>query len=145
MLAPLGPVYQAGTLSGNPLAMRAGLASLPRLQAAGFYEALGKKATGLADGLRAALNESGIPGQINITGSLLTLFFAPDAIANYAEAKRCDTKLFGAFFQEMLARGVLLPPSQFEAFFISAAHTDDDINRTISAARESLLAVSKRR
>lgn len=145
MLSPLGPVYQAGTLSGNPLAMRAGLASLPRLQTAGFYEALGKKATGLANSLRAALNESGIPGQINITGSLLTLFFAPDAIANYAEAKRCDTKLFGAFFQEMLARGVLLPPSQFEAFFISAAHTDDDINRTIAAARESLLAVSKLR
>jgi glutamate-1-semialdehyde 2,1-aminomutase len=145
MVAPLGPVYQAGTLSGNPLAMRAGLATLPKLESAGFYEALGARAKRLADGLHTALNDSGIPGQINITGSLLTLFFAPSAPANYADAKRCDAKLFGAFFREMLARGVLLPPSQFEALFVSSAHTDDDIDRTISAARESLLAISKSR
>jgi glutamate-1-semialdehyde 2,1-aminomutase len=144
MVAPLGPVYQAGTLSGNPLAMRAGLATIPKLDAAGFYEALGAKAKRLADGLHTALNESGIPGQINITGSLLTLFFSAGVPANYTDAKRCDAKIFGAFFREMLARGVLLPPSQFEALFVSSAHTDDDIDRTVSATRESLLAISNK-
>jgi glutamate-1-semialdehyde 2,1-aminomutase len=145
MVAPLGPIYQAGTLSGNPLAMRAGLATLPKLEGTGFYESLGARAKRLADGLHTALSDSGIPGQVNITGSLLTLFFAPSAPVNYAAAKTCDTTRFGAFFREMLARSVLLAPSQFEAIFVSSAHTDDDVDRTISAARESLLAISKSR
>ncbi len=148
MVAPLGPVYQAGTLSGNPLAMRAGLASLRHLAAEGFYENLERKANRLAEGLREALAHAAVPGQVNQAGSLLTLFLAPSArhprapgpIADYAGAKRSDAAQFAAFFREMLARGVLLPPSQFEALFISAAHSDADIDRTISAAQACLAA-----
>lgn len=142
MIAPLGPVYQAGTLSGNPLAMRAGLASLPQLEGSGFYDALNKKAQRLAEGLRSALNEARIPGKVNIAGSLLTLFFTPEPVRNYAASKKSDTARFAAFFREMLNRGILLPPSQFEALFVSSAHTEADIDATISAARESLAAVA---
>jgi glutamate-1-semialdehyde 2,1-aminomutase len=142
MIAPLGPVYQAGTLSGNPLAMRAGLATLPKLEAPNFYESLNRKTQTVADGLRAALEDSGIRGQVNATGSLLTLFFAANPVHDYAAAKKSDASRFAAFFREMLARGILLPPSQFEALFVSAAHTDTDIARTISAARESLQKLS---
>jgi glutamate-1-semialdehyde 2,1-aminomutase len=141
LIAPLGPVYQAGTLSGNPLAMRAGLASLAKLTAPGFYEGLARKAQRLAAGLREALHESRVPGQVNAAGSLLTLFFAADAVTNYADAKKSDTARFAAFFQEMLSRGVFLPPSQFEALFVSAAHTDEDIDSTLSAARASLTGI----
>ena len=138
IVAPLGPVYQAGTLSGNPLAMRAGLATLPKLEASGFYEALNAKTQRLAEGLRRALAESGVPGQVNVAGSLLTLFFTAEPVRDYAGAKKSDIARFGAFFRAMLDRGIFLPPSQFEAFFLSAAHTDADIDRTIDAARESL-------
>ncbi len=138
MIAPLGPVYQAGTLSGNPLAMRAGLVTLPLLQAHGFHPALDAKAARLAGGLRAALAETGVPGEINVCGSLLTLFFAESPVRDYAGAKKSDTARFAAFFREMLAQGILLPPSQFEALFVSAAHSEDDIDRTIAAARASL-------
>jgi glutamate-1-semialdehyde 2,1-aminomutase len=141
-IAPLGPVYQAGTLSGNPLAMRAGLATLPKLEAPGFYASLQQKADRLASGLRQALAESGMRGQVNQVGSLITLFFTTGPIQNYADAKKSDSADFAAFFREMLSRGILLPPSQFEALFVSAAHTDEDIERTISVARESLRAVS---
>ena len=142
MIAPLGPVYQAGTLSGNPLAMRAGLATLPKLEARGFYPAVDAKATRLAEGFRAALAETGVSGQVNLSGSLLTMFFTRSPVRDYAGAKRSDTARFAAFFHEMLTRGVLLPPSLFEALFVSAAHTDDDIGRTIEAARASLQAVA---
>ena len=141
MVAPLGPVYQAGTLSGNPLAMRAGLETLPKLEAPGFYDQLSKKSGRLGEGLRAALAEAGVPGQVNVAGSMLTLFFTSEPVLDYADAKESDTKRFGAFFTEMLGRGILLPPSQFEAMFVSAAHTDADIERTIEAARESLRAI----
>ncbi|HYL47066.1 MAG TPA: glutamate-1-semialdehyde 2,1-aminomutase [Candidatus Limnocylindrales bacterium] len=141
MVAPLGPVYQAGTLSGNPLAMRAGLATLPKLAAPGFYDSLSRKAGRLGEGLRAALQESEIPGYVSVAGSLLTLFFTSDPVLDYADAKKSDTKRFAAFFQQMLDRGIFLAPSQFEALFISAAHSDEDIERTIAAARESLLAL----
>jgi glutamate-1-semialdehyde 2,1-aminomutase len=137
MVAPLGPVYQAGTLSGNPLAMRAGLASLPLLGAAGFYQNLERRAKHLADGLRQSLATAGVPCQVNQAGSLLTLFFAPSPISGYIDAKRSNTGQFAAFFREMLNRGILLPPSPFEALFISAAHTDHDISRTLSAADAS--------
>jgi glutamate-1-semialdehyde 2,1-aminomutase len=140
MVAPLGPVYQAGTLSGNPLAMAAGLAALAALEVPGFHAALDSKAERLAAGFRRALDESGVPGSVNVSGSLLTLFFAAGPVRNYATAKTSDTTRFAAFFREMLARGFLLPPSQFEALFISAAHTDSDIAATIAAARESLKA-----
>jgi len=145
MVAPLGPVYQAGTLSGNPLAMRAGLATLPKLAAPGFYDLLSAKASRLASGLRTALEDSGIAGQINNIGSLLTLFFTPNRAANYADAKNADAQLFARFFREMLNRGVLLPPSQFEALFVSAAHSERDIDYTVSAASESLAAISQSR
>ncbi|MGH9733203.1 MAG: glutamate-1-semialdehyde 2,1-aminomutase [Candidatus Acidiferrales bacterium] len=142
MVAPLGPVYQAGTLSGNPLAMRAGLATLPLLKTPGFYDALNKKAERLAEGIRSALAESGIPGQVNVAGSLLTLFFASDPVCDYATAKKSDAARFAAFFREMLHRGIFLPPSQFEALFVSSAHSDADIDPTISAARASLTAIA---
>jgi glutamate-1-semialdehyde 2,1-aminomutase len=142
MIAPLGPVYQAGTLSGNPLAMRAGLATLPKLEAPDFYRSLKRKAERLAVGLRAALQQAGILGQVNATGSLLTIFFTADPVCDYAGAKKSDTMRFAAFFREMLARGILLPPSQFEALFVSAAHTDDDIDRTLSAVESSLASLS---
>jgi len=142
MVAPLGPVYQAGTLSGNPLAMRAGLAMLPRLEEPGFYDALNRKAERLANGLRAALAESRVAGQVNIAGSLLTLFFTPEPVRDYAGAKKSDAARFATFFREMSDRGIFLPPSQFEALFVSAAHSDTDIDATIAAARASLAAIS---
>jgi len=141
LVAPLGPVYQAGTLSGNPLAMRAGLATLPKLEAPGFYDTLSRKSGRLGEGLRLALRDSGVMGQVNVAASLMTLFFSDDAVLDYGDAKRSDTKRFAVFFQEMLKRGVFIAPSQFEALFVSAAHTDEDIDRTIQAARESLEAV----
>ena len=141
-LAPLGPVYQAGTLSGNPLAMRAGLATLPKLAAPGFYDALDRRTLRLAVGLREALDAAGIAARVNVAGSLLTLFFNGADVRNYDDAKKSDGAKFAEFFQAMLDRGVFLPPSQFEALFISAAHTDEDIDRTIEAARESLKAIA---
>jgi glutamate-1-semialdehyde 2,1-aminomutase len=140
-VAPLGPVYQAGTLSGNPLAMRAGLATLPKLEAEGFYEDVNRKALRLADGLRAALKDSGVAGQVNVAGSLLTIFFTDKPVKNYADAKKSDSTRFAAFFHGMLDRGIFLAPSQYEALFVSAAHTDADIDRTISAARETLESI----
>jgi glutamate-1-semialdehyde 2,1-aminomutase len=141
MVAPLGPVYQAGTLAGSPLAMRAGIATLQQLQAPGFYESLGKKAAQLADGIRHALKESAVPGIVNVAGSLLTLFFTSERVTSYDGAKKSDAERFARFFREMLKRGILLPPSQFEAWFISAAHREEDVERTVEACRESLRAV----
>ncbi len=143
LVAPLGPVYQAGTLSGNPLAMRAGLASLAKLNSPGLYEGLARKAERLADGLHRALRESGVSGHVNASGSLLTLFFAGDRIVDYSAAKKANTTRFAAFFRQMLSRGVFLPPSQFEALFVSTAHTDDGVDCTVAAARASLEAVAK--
>ena len=138
-VAPLGAVYQAGTLSGNPLAMRAGIEMLKLLEARGFYEELARKADRLADGLRAVVKDASIAARVQSVGSLLTLFFTNEAITNFSVAMRSDTARFGALFRAMLERGVLLPPSQFEALFVSAAHTDADIDATIEAARESLV------
>lgn len=146
-IAPLGPVYQAGTLSGNPLAMRAGLATLEKIGLPGFslYPELTRKTVRLADGLRAALADAGVAGQVNSSASLLTLFFADSPVRNYAEAKKSNIDRFARFFRQMLTMGILLPPSQFEAWFVSAAHTDADIERTIEVARTSLRAVSTSR
>ena len=140
-VAPLGPVYQAGTLSGNPLAMRAGLVMLPKLQVPGFYDDLNRETERLANGFRAALEDSRIPGVVNVAGSLLTIFFSENPVRNYADAKKSDTARFGKFFQEMLKRGFFLPPSQYEALFVSGAHTDSEIDATITAAGESLAAL----
>jgi glutamate-1-semialdehyde 2,1-aminomutase len=141
-VAPVGPVYQAGTLAGNPLAMRAGIATLKQLTRAGLYEGIQEQSQRLVDGLRKAIAESGIAGRVNALGSLATLFFTEEPVRNYGDAKRSNTKRYARFFREMLDRGVFLAPSQFEAAFVSAAHTSEDISRTISAARESLKAIA---
>ncbi len=140
-VAPLGPVYQAGTLAGNPLAMRAGIATLGQLTRPDLYERIDEHARRLVAGLRRALVASGIPGQVNAMGSLATLFFAAAPVRNYKDAKRSDTTRYARFFREMLDRGIFLAPSQFEAAFVSAAHTSEDIVRTIAAARDSLQAI----
>jgi glutamate-1-semialdehyde 2,1-aminomutase len=137
-VAPLGPVYQAGTLAGNPLAMSAGIATLKQLAAPGFYEAIEKRARRLAEGLRAAAEKAGVPAQVNAIGSLTTMFFASQPVRNYTDTKKSDTKRYGEFFRNMLERGVFLAPSQYEAAFVSAAHTDADIDGTLAAASESL-------
>lgn len=140
-VAPLGPVYQAGTLAGNPLAMSAGIAALKQLNRAGLYEEITQNARRLVLGLRAQLADAGIPAQINAIGSLSTIFFADGPVRNYADARRSNTKLYARFFREMLDRGIFLAPSQFEAAFLSASHTSADIDRTLEAARESLQAM----
>ena len=137
-VAPLGPVYQAGTLAGNPLAMCAGIAALRQLAKPGLYEEMTQLGKHLASGWRAELAEAGIPAQVNAIGSLATVFFTPGPVKNYADAKRSDTKRYARFFREMLARGIFLAPSQFEAAFLSAAHTPADMDRTLAAAREAL-------
>jgi glutamate-1-semialdehyde 2,1-aminomutase len=141
-VAPLGAIYQAGTLAGNPLAMRAGIATLKQLTRPGLYEGIQEQSQGLVAGLRQALAETGIPGQINATGSLATLFFTAEPVRNYSDAKRSDTKRYARFFREMLDHGIFLAPSQFEAAFVSMAHTSEDISRTIAAARNSLKAIA---
>lgn len=140
-VAPLGPVYQAGTLSGNPLAMRAGIETLKRLRGGGFYDSLDRKAKVLADAFRKALSDAGVAGYVASAGSMLTLFFTPSPVENYVVAKTSDTRRFASFFQEMLRRKILLPPSQFEALFVSAAHTDEDIRLACVACGESLAAI----
>jgi glutamate-1-semialdehyde 2,1-aminomutase len=143
MVAPLGPVYQAGTLSGNPLAMRAGLAVMPHLAEAKFYEQLDQRSSKLAQGFREAAKKVGVPAQVNSLGSLVTIFFNSAPVRNYDEAKKSDTGRFASFFQEMLRRGIFLPPSRYEALFVSAAHTDAEIDRTIAACQESLLELAR--
>lgn len=141
-VAPLGPVYQAGTLAGNPLAMRAGIAALKQLTKPELYDELTQMARRLVFGLRAELADAGIPAQINAIGSLATIFFTPEPVRNYADAKRSDTKRYAQFFREMLDRGIFLAPSQFEAAFLSTAHTPADIDHTVAAAREALHAMA---
>jgi len=137
-VAPLGPVYQAGTLAGNPLAMSAGIATLNELAKPGVYDGVNALAKKLVHGLRNALAGAGIVAQVNGIGSLSTIFFTPDPVTNYAGAKRSDTKRYARYFREMLNRGIFLAPSQFEAAFVSASHTSADIDRTIATAQEVL-------
>jgi glutamate-1-semialdehyde 2,1-aminomutase len=141
-VAPLGPVYQAGTLAGNPLAMRAGIAALKQLTKPGIYDEMTQLARRLVFGLREELADAGIDAQINAIGSLATIFFTSEPVRNYADAKRSDTKRYARFFREMLDRGIFLAPSQFEAAFISAAHVSADIDHTLAAVHESLQAFS---
>jgi len=140
-IAPLGPVYQAGTLSGNPLAMAAGIATLQLLTESGVYAHLEKLSSRLADGLASVSRDAGIPTTINRVGSMLTCFFAEAPIVDYVSAKRADTRRYAAFFQAMLDRGIYLAPSQFEAAFVSLAHTESDTDQTIEAAAAALEAV----
>ncbi len=141
-VAPLGPVYQAGTLAGNPLAMRAGIAALKQLTRPELYDEIAQMGQRLVTGFRAELADAGIPAQVNSFGSLSTIFFAPRRVRNYADAKRSDTKRYARFFREMLDRGIFLAPSQFEAAFVSVTHTPADIDRALAAARESFQTIA---
>src|SRR5262249_35660896 len=118
-LAPLGPVYQAGTLAGNPLAMSAGIATLKQLSAPGLYEKIEEHAHKLVSGLQQALADASIPAQVNSIGSLSTIFFTAEPVHNYSGAKRSDTKRYARYFREMLDRDIFLAPSQFEDAFVS--------------------------
>jgi len=143
-IAPDGPVYQAGTLSGNPLAMRAGLETLKRLREPGFYEALEARSARLVEGLLEGCRAHSVPAVANRFGSMFTVFFTErERIASHADvAEGCDLAFFGRFFNAMLDEGVYLAPSQFEAAFVSAAHTDEDIEATIAAADRALDALT---
>ncbi len=136
-LAPLGPVYQAGTLSGNPIAVAAGLTTL-RAPDAGLYEKLEALGSALENGFRANLSRLGLPYRFQRVGSMACLFFGERPVLNYGDADSCDKDRFAAYFRAMLAEGVYLPPSQFESFFISAAHTPQDIDRTVAANLKAL-------
>ncbi len=140
-VAPVGPVYQAGTLSGNPLAMSAGLATLRALRRAGTYEALEQKSRRLCDGLAEIFRRRGVPAFHTRVGSMFTTFFQEGPVYDYATALRSDTEAFGRFFRAMLERGVYLAPSQFEAGFVSLAHSDQDIDRTLEAADDALASI----
>jgi len=137
LIAPEGPVYQAGTLSGNPLAVSAGLATLKALKRPGVYKKLDALAARLVEGLRGAAEGVGVPVQINRVGSMFTAFFTGTPVTNYETAKTSDTGRYARFFHALLERGVYFPPSQFEACFVSLAHTLKDIDATIRAAREA--------
>ena len=137
-LAPVGPAYQAGTLSGNPVAMEAGLATLALLERPGTYEALEAKGARLEAGLRRAIADAQAPCTVNRVGSLATLFFSPEVVHDYAGAKACDTQAFARYFAGMLERGFLIAPSQFEGLFLSLAHTDDEIDAFTTAVGEVL-------
>jgi glutamate-1-semialdehyde 2,1-aminomutase len=134
-LAPCGDVYQAGTLSGNPLAMTAGLITLRILQREGTYEQLAAKSDFLCGGVRAIVEKSSVPSTCNQVGSMFTFFFTEGPVRNYPEAKGSDTALFSRFFSGMINRSIYIAPSQFESLFLSLAHTDDDLERTLEACR----------
>ncbi|HET7011052.1 MAG TPA: glutamate-1-semialdehyde 2,1-aminomutase [Anaerolineales bacterium] len=134
-VAPSGPVYQAGTLSGNPLAMRAGIETLDALSEQGVWEHLDRRAAALADGLAAVARETGVPVFVSRVGTMFTTFFTPTAPRDWSTVRQCDTSLFAEFFRQMLRRGVYLAPSQFEAGFLSTAHDDAVIGATLDTAR----------
>ncbi len=140
-IAPSGPIYQAGTLSGNPVAMAAGLAMLELIQAPGFYETLDARTAALCDGLESAARDANVPFSTNRVGSMFGLFFTAEKVDSYAQATACDTAAFNTFFHAMLKRGVYLAPSAFEAGFLSMAHDHDIIAATIDAARASFAEI----
>ncbi len=140
-LAPVGPVYQAGTLAGNPLAVSVGLATLREILCAGraLYQELDRRAARLADGLEERCRAAGVPVTVQRVGSMFTVFFSPSkCIRNYEEARSCDTQRFAAFFHAMLRNGIHLPPSQFECWFLTTAHDDVVIERTLAACERAL-------
>ena len=139
MIAPLGPVYQAGTLSGNPLAMAAGIATLLELKTRpGIYQQLEQRSTALVDGVLAAVKKKGVALTAHRVGSMFTWFFQPGEVHDWDTAAKSDTQAFGKFHRAMLEQGIYLPPSQYEAMFMSAAHSEADIEQTIGAATEAL-------
>jgi glutamate-1-semialdehyde 2,1-aminomutase len=140
-IAPLGPVYQAGTLSGNPVAVAAGLATLKLVQAPGFYDRLSTMTQRLIDGLALAAKEHGIAFSAQHVGGMFGLYFSDAPPQSYAEAMQCDKDTFNRFFHAMLDEGIYLAPSAFEAGFVSAAHSGADIDQTIAAARKVFAAL----
>jgi glutamate-1-semialdehyde 2,1-aminomutase len=143
-VAPVGPVYQAGTLSGNPLAVAAGLKTLEILRRPGTYERLEVIAGKLASGLAAAAAKAGVPLTVNRVGSMFTCFFTSDSVTDYASAKKSDTVQFAHFFRSLLEGGVYFPPSQFEAAFVSTAHSEADVALTIAAAAKAFGEIRRR-
>lgn len=139
-MAPTGPVYQAGTLSGNPMAMAAGIATLEALQSEDVYSELEEKSARLAAGLKNAAEQTGVHASFNRVGSMLCTFFTEKEVVDYNTATSADTDRYAVFFREMQEQGVYLAPSQFETAFVSTAHTDEDIERTIEASRSAFLA-----
>ena len=140
-VAPLGPMYQAGTLSGNPLAVAAGVAALTEIKKPGVYQQLETMGQRLADGLTKVFNEAEIPGTVNRMGSMLTGFFSPGPVESLNQVEQADAAVYGRYFHAMLERGVYLAPSQFEAGFVSLAHTNADIDQTIAVAKEALASL----
>jgi glutamate-1-semialdehyde 2,1-aminomutase len=145
LVSPAGPVYQAGTLSGNPLATAAGAAQLELLREPGVYERLEQAGAKLGEGLRSAAESAGVPVYQTRVGSMFCLFFSDQPVVDEASARRSDVGQYATYFHEMLERGVYLAPSQFEAGFISLAHGNEEIERTVAAARVALAAVGKER
>jgi len=141
-IAPEGPVYQAGTLSGNPVAMAAGAAQLTELAKAGVYQRLEESSARLAEGFLDALREAKVPAYLARVGSMATVFFHDGEVSDYAQATRSDTQAYGRWFRALLGRGVYLPPSQFEAFFVSAAHTPAVVDEVLAAARAAAREVA---
>lgn len=137
MMAPEGPVYQAGTLSGNPIAVAAGLATLRFLESHCPYSELDERAARLASGLEQAARDAGVPVRVNRVGSMMTVFFADDAVTDFESAARSNTSRYAAFFRSCLANGVMIAPSQFEAAFVSTAHTESDIEQTVERSFEA--------
>jgi glutamate-1-semialdehyde 2,1-aminomutase len=138
-LAPVGPVYQAGTLSGNPVAMSAGLTTLKLLERnRDRYDGLDRKTASFCEDIKKCFEAAGIPFRINRIGSMFTVFFTGEEVFNYASAMKSDTKRFAGYFRGMLGRGINLAASQFEAAFLSFAHTDEDIQKTLDACAETL-------
>ena len=140
-IAPVGPVYQAGTLSGNPLAMTAGVTTLNLISRNGFYEDIYQKAEYLCSGLKSLAEEKGLPVYFTRVGSMFSVFFTDNPVKNYQDAKKSNLTMFTKYFQNMLNNGIYLAPSQFEAGFISSAHTQEDLDKTLNAARKSFKSI----
>ncbi|MEE9253278.1 MAG: glutamate-1-semialdehyde 2,1-aminomutase [Thermodesulfobacteriota bacterium] len=138
MVAPAGPMYQAGTLSGNPLAMAAGIATLRKLHNPGSYEKLEDLASQLVDGLRDIIKSAGVSATVNRVGSMFTLFFTDRSVVDYDAALNSDTNLFSRFFGRLLENGIMFPPSQFESVFVSLSHTESEISSTLDVMKKAL-------
>jgi glutamate-1-semialdehyde 2,1-aminomutase len=143
-IAPQGSVYQAGTLSGNPIAMTAGIATLEQLKKEGVYESLGQKSSRLVAGLAHAAQNAGVAARVGHVGSMLGMFFTDRDVTCFEDAKTCDLELFAKFYQGMRRQGVYIAPSQFEALFLSTAHSDEHIDATANAAEQVLKDIVKR-
>jgi glutamate-1-semialdehyde 2,1-aminomutase len=139
-VSPAGPIYQAGTLSGNPLAMTAGIETLKILSEPGVYDRLEQKSEALCAGIEESFSDAGIPAYHTRLGAMFCTFFNEQEVVDYTGAARSDTGRFGRYFHQMLDQGVNLAPSQFEAAFMSLAHSDEDIAKTVEACRASLKA-----